>query len=173
MITSDKNTTNSKKCPQCGISKDLSQYSKGTCMCKSCKSEKNKAHMKVIRSNPEKLSRHRAVHNKWQQTSKGKKTLSEYFKGYRRETKAIVIENYGGKCNCCGTTVLEFLTIDHINGGGRAHRKTISGHIYRWLINNNFPKDDYQLLCMNCNSAKGLYNLTIPQIQDLLNKTKI
>lgn len=26
------------------------------------------------------------------------------------------------------------------------------------FIKQNFPKDEYQLLCMNCNFAKGLYS---------------
>lgn len=80
----------------------------------------------------------------------------------RRETqnkrKLEVFNHYGGsKCACCGETIFEFLTIDHINGGGSQHRKEIGGlgHVlYRWLIKNNFP-DGFQILCYNCNCAKG------------------
>jgi hypothetical protein len=35
-------------------------------------------------------------------------------------------------CVCCGKKTLDFLVIDHIDGGGNQHRKTVK-HIYRWL----------------------------------------
>lgn len=67
-------------------------------------------------------------------------------------TQAEVIENYGSKCVCCGETEPRFLTLDHINGGGRKHRKEIGGHrkLKQWLKANNWPRDQYRLLCMNC-----------------------
>lgn len=72
-----------------------------------------------------------------------------------------VLQHYGGQCACCGETEPRFLGIDHINGGGSAHRKTIglSGKsIYYWLKNNGFPAG-FQVLCHNCNSAKGRYGI--------------
>ena len=81
----------------------------------------------------------------------------------RMRTKCIVMDKYGGKCNCCYEPRLEFLTIDHINGGGNKHRKELFGNrkqsgtrFYNWLIKNNFP-EGYQVLCWNCNSAKHIY----------------
>lgn len=63
------------------------------------------------------------------------------------------------ECACCKEKYLEFLTIDHINGGGNKHRKIVVGsHIYQWLVSNNFPKG-YQILCMNCNWAKGHFGI--------------
>jgi len=58
-------------------------------------------------------------------------------------------------CTCCGEKMLQFLSIDHIEGGGRRHREEI-GNMYRWLISNSFP-EGYQVLCHNCNLAKGFY----------------
>lgn len=54
---------------------------------------------------------------------------------------------------------IEFLTIDHIHGGGRRERETTLRGLkfYRWLIANNFPRDRYRLLCMNCNFSHGKY----------------
>ena len=82
-------------------------------------------------------------------------------KEYEQETKLKIIKAYGGKCACCGETTQEFLTIDHINNDGAIIRKnTKQGtgcKIYRWLIKNNYPKDNYQLLCFNCNMAKGFF----------------
>ena len=78
---------------------------------------------------------------------------------YCQKIKKEVIKIYGGKCICCGETHIEFLTIDHINGGGTAHRKKLHGggiKVYNWLRKNNFPKE-FQVLCMNCNFAKGKF----------------
>lgn len=73
----------------------------------------------------------------------------------RREAmRRRVFAHYGTSCACCGVT--ERLTIDHINGGGTAHREEIggSGHeFYAWLIRNDFPSG-FQTLCMTCNLSK-------------------
>lgn len=60
------------------------------------------------------------------------------------------------RCHCCGETTFEFLSIDHINGGGNQHRKNIY-NIFLWLIQNDFP-DGFQILCYSCNMAKGFYS---------------
>lgn len=74
----------------------------------------------------------------------------------RLKVRERVFEAYGGfVCNCCGETMRECLSIDHVNNDGHVHRK-ITGHgstFYRWLIRNNFPKD-FQVLCMNCQFGK-------------------
>jgi len=59
------------------------------------------------------------------------------------------------KCECCGENHIEFLTIDHIHGGGNKHSKRIKNNsLYQWLINNNFPKG-FRVLCYNCNCSLG------------------
>lgn len=58
------------------------------------------------------------------------------------------------ECACCSERKHEFLTIDHINGGGGKHLKQINGHITAWLKKNNYP-DGYRVLCLNCNFALG------------------
>ncbi len=82
-------------------------------------------------------------------------------KELRNQLREIVLIHYSEnppKCACCGETIKEFLSIDHITGGGAKHRKSIGGSAYlnRWLIKNNFPMG-YQVLCHNCNQAKGIY----------------
>ena len=66
------------------------------------------------------------------------------------------------QCACCGEKHIEFLTIDHVNGGGNEHRRQIGGsggyNFYRWLKRNNFP-NGFQVLCHNCNWAKGHYKI--------------
>lgn len=90
------------------------------------------------------------------------KQLAAAAKAHIRRRLALrkrVFSHYGTACACCGESTDEFLCIDHINGGGSAHRRSIGkSNIYRWLEVNNFP-EGFQILCWNCNSAKGLYGI--------------
>lgn len=75
----------------------------------------------------------------------------------RKQRKLRCLHHYGGnpsKCACCGEDHIEFLSIDHIHGGGLRHIKKIRTQLYYWLIKNNFP-EGFQVLCFNCNRAKG------------------
>lgn len=65
-------------------------------------------------------------------------------------------------CCCCTETITQFLCIDHINGGGNAHRKEVGTGIgfYRWLRRNEFP-EGFQTLCHNCNHAKWAYGACV------------
>jgi hypothetical protein len=103
-----------------------------------------------------------------------RKHVLEYMKDYRRQypekrkekrlqNKLLVLTHYSGnppKCACCGETHVEFLSIDHINGGGERHRKSLNKQsgspFYIWLIKNDFP-EGYRVLCLNCNTSLGVY----------------
>ena len=88
----------------------------------------------------------------------------DWFKRYRQvawlRLKKEVIGFYGGACACCGIENLAVLSIDHLNGGGSSHAKELrklgERFDYRWLKMQGFPQG-YQVLCMNCNQAKGIY----------------
>lgn len=88
--------------------------------------------------------------------------FEEYSFGLREKSRHLRMEvllAYGDRCNClgCDEWRYEFLTIDHIDGGGYAHRKELKGsNIYRWLKRSGYPQG-YQILCINCNWAKGMY----------------
>jgi len=78
----------------------------------------------------------------------------------RVKVKKEVIAYYSNnenKCICCGENNIDFLCIDHINGGGNKHRKKEKSYGYSWFINNNFPSG-YRVLCHNCNSSLGFYH---------------
>lgn len=77
---------------------------------------------------------------------------------YRVSRREQVIKVYGGKCKCCGESKIEFLSIDHKQQHGAAHRRKVgtSHRFYGWLIRNNYPKQ-FQLLCNNCNQSLGNY----------------
>jgi len=80
----------------------------------------------------------------------------------RRKTKLDVLSHYVDgalKCKCCGETEIKFMTLDHIEGEGTKHLREIGGggtKLYLWIIRNNFPKG-FQVLCFNCNCAKGFF----------------
>lgn len=68
-------------------------------------------------------------------------------------------------CQCCGITDYEFLTIDHINGGGIEHRKVVpADKLPKWLKANGWP-DGYRILCFNCNNCYGLYGFCVHQLE--------
>lgn len=74
----------------------------------------------------------------------------------RDAIKKEVLTHYGnGKLTCvkCGFSNIHALSIDHIKGGGVAHRRAVGGDIYLWLRRYHYP-DDYQTLCMNCQYIK-------------------
>ena len=93
-----------------------------------------------------------------------KAKCSEARRKMLRKLKLAVLNGYGGPiCRCCGETHIEFLSIDHINNDGAAHRRSLpksassgGSGFYAWLKKNNFPPG-FQVLCMNCNFAKGKY----------------
>src|SRR3989304_6254325 len=69
----------------------------------------------------------------------------EAFLSHRRRLKLNVLRHYSFgelKCACCGDGNIEFLTIDHINGGGAKHRRELGGgkiahgggSFYTWLV---------------------------------------
>lgn len=92
--------------------------------------------------------------HKEERDKSSKRRSKQLLQKYRK----IVIEHYGGKCVCCGETLIEFLTIDHPKGNGKEDRKRFrtSYSFYLWIIKNNFP-EGYRILCYNCNCSIGHY----------------
>jgi len=72
----------------------------------------------------------------------------------RQEYQNLCFQHYGTACFCCGETIREFLTMDHIYGGGSKHKRERKCDIYRWLVKHNFP-DGYRTACFNCNCSRG------------------
>jgi 5-methylcytosine-specific restriction endonuclease McrA len=101
-----------------------------------------------------------------------KDQLNQYQKNYRRANRTTLtrkklaanktaklegIAAYGGKCACCGESRIEFLTLDHIHGRASEPRRITGLKAWARLKARGWPKDNYQLLCFNCNWAKGAY----------------
>ncbi len=78
-------------------------------------------------------------------------------KDKHQQTRLAVLEYYGSLCRCCGEARPAFLAIDHVNGGGNKHRKQFGRGVafYRWVLATK--PEDIQILCHNCNQAKGFY----------------
>lgn len=151
-----------KKCNKCLVNKSFADFvsdkrSKDNIgyYCKDCI---NKYNYSRYHSNTEYKRKIKMNNLKW--ASKNKPSLKNYQQLYAFKLKINVISHYSNNkncCSCCGEKHIEFLCIDHINGGGNIHRKSInrSGFMfYKWLINNKYP-DGYSVLCHNCNQAKG------------------
>lgn len=90
-------------------------------------------------------------------TNKNRKKSRKKHKNLRQQ----VLDAYGNKCACCGEKTPAFLQIDHTNNDGAKHRRQLGGagglRLYTWLRKHNFPQAGFQLLCANCNFAKGHY----------------
>ena len=160
-----------RKCKKCGIVKFISDFvpnftnKKRTYQfrCRDCYNQyhvdwrkKQGDRYRIMQKN-----RHRAKIAAMSETDKKKYLKS---KSVEKSKKYYVLKEeifaaYGGyKCACCGETIKEFLTIDHINNdGAEMKRKNIHGRpsmsFYTWLKKNNFPPG-FQVLCWNCQWGK-------------------
>lgn len=170
-----------KKCTRCGIEQPLDPAHFGTrktktaqgwrwdSWCRECYQANTKRNNTV---NPErKKQRNKEWREKQGEDYKERRRLyrerlplSEkerrriHAKAHNNKVKRRAMDAYGGVCQCCSESILEFLTLDHINNDGNAHRKTLrgvgsGGVLYSMLERQGWPKG-YMTLCMNCNWAR-------------------
>ena len=152
-----------KKCRKCGKSKDVKNHfgklkknKDGLhSYCKTC----NKDRCAEWRSRPGNLKRVALNAEAWRQNNSIRYRASVL--AYRKRSKMAALIHYSKNslvCSCCGETEFGFLTIDHVNGGGLKHRRTIKKKggtsFYNWLRKSGFP-NGFQVLCYNCNCSKG------------------
>jgi hypothetical protein len=91
----------------------------------------------------------------WREKNRAK--VNSRTRQLNQELKEQVLMYYGkGKLECvlCHYNNKDALSIDHINGNGAKHRRSLKTYsigslFYRWLKRNNFPKG-FRTLCMNC-----------------------
>lgn len=141
----------------CGVCKTR-QASEGKTSCQSCRDYRIRM-LQGLHVPPEEREawraqfeqKRRAHIRRWQKEHPEK--VREFGKNDRRKVREKVFYHYGRSCICCGEDRFEFLTIDHVDGGGSQHRQQIKNDLYRWLIKNNYP-EGFQTLCYNCNCAK-------------------
>jgi hypothetical protein len=82
----------------------------------------------------------------------------DYEKNYNLSKRLEVLGLLGGKCVKCGFCDYRALQIDHINGGGHAHRMKFNNNPLRYLKDIKENLHLYQLLCANCNWIKRYEN---------------
>ncbi len=151
------------RCPKCRQPTGATDYylNKGRPrpMCKVCWKEQN---AEAYREN-----RVERIVKAGERKRENRERYNGYNRTSRRRLRSEVMAAYGGEhpaCKCCGEDIDQFLAIDHLDGGGNAHRRSIYGtatagdRFYRWLRDNGFPPG-FQILCHNCNFAKSAYGV--------------
>jgi hypothetical protein len=91
----------------------------------------------------------------WREQPGSRERTSVRHRAWAEAIKVKTLAHYGGVCVCCGEDDIRFLTFDHIDGGGKQHRRAEMGSmpLSRWLRNNGYP-DGFQILCWSCNSGR-------------------
>lgn len=152
-----------KTCKHCGSS-DLIRNRR---ICRGCQAAYNKqyhaANRDLARVREAKYYASNRANPEWVEAER--KRQREYWRDLRLE----VMDRYGGRrCACCGETELTFLSIDHVNNDGAAHRRALGykgngrgggSRTMLWLKTNGFPPG-FQVLCFNCNHSKHVNNGT-------------
>lgn len=124
------------------------------------------------RKNPEKYRLKRQKEKAKDPEGFKRKKNANWAKNFTKK-KLLVFKHYSKKlsdsntpcCNCCGLNEYEFLEMDHIipkremerdsNMFKIGFRSRLGGEqLLDWIIKSNFPKG-FQILCSNCNFAKG------------------
>lgn len=86
-----------------------------------------------------------------------KEDLKNHRASFHAKKKALIIKEYGGKCDLCGEVDPDVLTVDHLWGKGSEHRKEVpASRLTQWLIDNKFPRG-FRILCFNCNFKSHLH----------------
>lgn len=89
--------------------------------------------------------------------------IGRTFKRTLAKIKTIAL--YGGRCSCCGEIRPEFLSLDHIFGGGRAERdqrreegkEPNNQHHYERIAKSGVQDSRFRILCHNCNQVYGIF----------------
>lgn len=145
-----------KTCKGCSETKDESEFYpnktavNGGNICRACKRVRDARYRK---NNPDKV---KATMAAFLERDGNRERYNAKEREKAKLLKAEIIKVYGGECECCQETILEFLTIDHPNKDGKQHRALTGSHVYADLKRRGFPPG-FRVLCMNCNFADGRY----------------
>lgn len=110
---------------------------------------------------------HRRCHECYKAVQR--RAVGAWNKKERLRCRALVLDSYGGRCECCAESNYGFLSIDHINNDGKEHRKEIRNGIgiYYWLVKREFPRDGrFRILCYNCNLGRAHHGGTCPHVSE-------
>ncbi len=161
--------TSMKRCPKCdqwlareAFSPDKRRPDGLACHCRACKHAYHVAY-KARKGDAHRKSSNAAKRKYLQSNPEARKSVNR--KRYLRKVKErdTVLDQYGAVCVCCRERERRFLTVDHVDGGGNAHRKAVS-NVYAAVIREGFPVDRYQILCINCNWGRAFNNGICPHV---------
>lgn len=127
-----------------------------------------KAAWKRISENPDKKEKRYEAVREFQKEWIKKPEVDTKRREWRWKLKTDCITAYSNgtnTCKCCGENELKFLTLDHIEGGGNKDRKIRGSGLgfYSLLRKTGYPSG-LQVLCFNCNCAKGFFG-TCPHMK--------
>lgn len=92
-------------------------------------------------------------------------TRSAYRKTEWANLRRRIIEQYGGKCECCGEAEYGFLSLDHRHGGGHQERKRLGPNAAYRLALRSKDHEKYRVLCHNCNMGRQFNGGVCPHEQ--------
>lgn len=99
-----------------------------------------------------------------------KANKERHHKTLRRHKDKLLNEffdHYGHACTCCGEADKRFLSIEHLLGGGNAHKRKLKrssvDSTIRDIRNSGWPPI-YTTLCFNCNFGKWRMGGTCPHV---------
>lgn len=147
----------------------------------------NKRYREKLKKDPERLAYHKRKAREWYEKNKdilkyrlaNRRASQRYYRLHRKERLQFARErnealkreaffHYGKfpfKCECCDEKIFAFLTLDHLSEEARKRDGKKTGvKLYAWLRKNNWPAG-LQILCFNCNSAKGFYGKCPHELQ--------
>jgi len=162
-----------KTCSRCKTDQDEREFHKNkNALASWCKSCQKLANQRCKNKDIKRFRERKLVASKKWRANNYKKSLEISRRSYRKnyhkyrdkvveyhrirhaQLRNEVLEVYGKRCVCCGETAAPFLTLEHKNGSGNTHRKLVGkSGVYADLKRRGWPKNDYAILCMNCNWA--------------------
>lgn len=125
--------------------------------------KRNKAKYIENRNNPEKLLAHRKRSTEATRRYRLKhpdrvlKLRREQYVKRKQRVMELVGERYGGaKCCSCECTNIDFLEVNHVNGGGCKEWRANKKGMYDRILSGERKVDDLEVLCRICNAKDHL-----------------
>ena len=90
-----------------------------------------------------------------------KERHQKYVRESIQKLRKEILELLGNRCKLCGFSDFRALQIDHVNAGGRKHRRQYPSRCtyYRKILAEiKAGSKEYQCLCANCNEIKRVKN---------------
>ena len=161
--TKEKECVNCKKILPFSSFNSLSRVISGLhSRCRECTRKYGREYSRMVYAKDG--ERIKALSTKWRLENPEK--VKAMAKRARLKLRNEVLNAYSSgkpKCACCGEKIWEFLALDHVNNDGylernNKYKKGGPTGFYHQLKKLNYPdKYRYQILCHNCNCAKGFY----------------